>query len=1665
MSRVIGFSLKLEGSQKTVTELGNINKALDNVSKQINTVKKVDSGILRPLFEGQAQFKKSLEDTNKVLIQQDKLLNNLGKGKTVDKSAIDALLVTIKKLKKEIEQLKVDLNNIKSPTINVASGTGFDELVSKAKSVNKEIMGFSSTFDQLSKGSGANFLSQISAIDTRLRALKKEITTAKGTGDTASLETLLVEERALNISKKETIQLLKQEEAGFVSLSNKIDPTSVIGMRNELSRLKKEFLLLSEAERSSEEGLKKFAQINVLNSKVSEIEQSTGDFRRNVGNYKDAVAGLIPTLERLQKEGVITQKALLDAFRTENKTKVDQLTKEVNELSVAFTKMSDAEKKTANGIAIFKQLEAKLKELNSTAISTSTSFGKFGQSALSIGNVITGGLIGGGAVVAFQAAFSGIRKAVDISAELSDVEADVRKTTGLTIEQVKQLEAAFKNIDSRTSTTELLKISAVAGQLGVTGVKGIEDFTKALNVVSVALGDDLKGGVDEISRDLSRLSNVLFGATTDGTELSENILHIGNSLNVLASTSAATGENIVDFASRIGRSLVPLGVTAEEVLALSATFDELSIRPEQGATAINNLIKDIGANSKDIAKTLQLNEAELKKAFNTDPLKAFDIVLKRITELSGGDKTVLLKYLKDIKQTGQGVSDVFLALGKNSDIFDRNLGNAEKSLKSTSSLFNEFNLKNENLAGSLDKLSKKLQDIASNPGFIIFVDRIITNLGAAASLIGEVFGAVGGVFERLTANVVDSNNKTESSFLGITLNNLALSDSNYIVGKSIGELASFINKEKAAIDGTIKSLQEENISKETKSKLIDELVSKYPDLLDKYDLEFASTERLGKIQIDLTNSLQKQTLERIKIKTKGLLEEKLINEQILFAEYELGRGLTFIQSGLADFFGNKDKVLEESKKSSLAKQAEIKQSILDLENTFARVAKNNGLDKIFLEADSNIEKVNDRLRGLINDTALALEDDKLSDKIKAKILEISKAADQARQQLNSSNSLGEFDTASGKQALENKVTSTNKLIEKYRSLIDVKDKNSDQDSIETDTLNRNSKLIDKASESLEALRRRYEALLSDQILNEFDKKSTKVLEDLQNKQKDIQAELLKGGSKDRIAYLQGIAIEYEKIAAKEKDIIETERAKFIEDSRNELIKLKNEVDQIINDGTKITIESEINTAQFDLGQTTRKIDIEYTTNLDQLKADLVSGKLTQEQFAAEVVRIDKEKLDKQLEAAKNYKEITDRLYKALLDTQLLSLKIENDKINAGIIQAAQDKQHQAALDRADGKNNNNPIAEAIAIESKKNADLLDQKAKYNAAANKYNEEYVTNTQESSDKIVDIQKTGYDKDAANAAAANQKKLDDQKALYDAIKNQALEIAQQIADTLFAIDQERANKTYENNLSNLEKEKAARLKLVKGNTAEEERINAEFDAKRKKIEKQKFEDDKKRAINEAGINGALAIVKTFASYGFTPIGAALAAAQAILTAIQIAKIKSTSFAEGGFGHQKMFRKSGEGGYTGASQAPRDHTGKRPVGTAMYHENEYTATEGQVNQNKDIFDIAEADRKRMQTGQASQLKKHLYAALIRHETTPNIFTRNRKIEAPVLYQPNYFQRANQSSKVEMSEDSIKAMSKTIAAEVHASIATGTHEGFTKATEKIIQDQIRNTNLKKAI
>ena len=1668
MSKQVGFKLLFDGTNQSVQEMKNVETALAAVSAKIVSLKTDSKSILDPLIKSQTALKAILTTINKLLDEQSKSLSNSKLGKTFDETVVQKYTDKIKILKDEILKLQIELKNKPINPINL------DGTKEKIQASLEQVKQLAPAFDKIATGGANNLFNKIAAIDSQLKVVNTNLKAAQkndtgSANDQGNISQLLAQQSALIASKK----LLKQES---VTLSTQLtkesknyDPTSIIGMRLELVKLEKEYINLGVDARNSAEGLEKFNKLVSLSSTVNAEEQKIGIFKRNVGNYRDAVNGLIPTLQKLSNAGLLSQKELLNLFKAENKAKVDALQKEIEQLSAAFLKLSTAEKQAANGQQLFAQLNGKISELGNTAIDTSSKFGKFGESALSIGNVITGGLIGGGIIVGLQTAFQGVKKAINISAELTDVESDVRKTTGLSIDEIKKLEEAFKKIDTRTSTTELLKIAAIAGQLGVTGTKNVQAFAESLNIVTVALGDDLSGGVDQISNDMAKLSNILFGASTDGTVLANNILHLGNTLNVLASNSAATGDKIVDFASRIGRSLIPLGVSAEQVLALSATFDTLNIIPEQGATAINNLIKDIGANTALFSKTLQLNKKDLENAFNTDPLSAFNIVLNKINALAGSDKTVVLNLLKQLRQTGEGVSSVFLQLGANQKIYNDNLGFTIPAIKSTSSLLNEFNLKNDNLAGGLDRLNKKLQDIATNPSFILFVEKVVNLLIGAAGLLADASGAIGTFFDRITTDVVGSNNKMDASFLGLKVNNLALSESNYIVGKSIGELNNFTIKETAAINATIKVIQDENISKTSKSKLIDELVAKYPDLLDKYDLEFASTERLGKIQQDLTDDLKKQTFERIKIKTKGLLEEKLINEQILFAELELGRGLNAVQNGLAGLFGVKDKVINEAKQNSLKSQSELEQKIKDLDETFNRVATNNGLDKILIKADDDINKINDRLRGLLNGTSDALESETISQKAKDRILQISKEADQLRQLINAGTKTGDFDSASGQQALQVKLNKANKLIAEFRALDDKANKEikgADERTLAEIEAN-NKKLgktskakVDKAADDLENLKRRLKELEIGNISDQFQRELDKVNNDFENSVKDA--------NKKKIAIpITANDIEINKTIEKtiaqlkilnetQVDAIALKEAEAIKAAAQSLIKIKEEINSIIASGVSIDIQSNIDALSFGSDQIKRKIDLEYNVDLESLKKQLSEGQITEQQFKDKSVELEKTKLHKELEQLKSYQKEVTTIYDALYNNELKTLELKDEERRREILITAE-KEKQKILDGVKDGSIKPDSAENQIIEINKRVktELLEQDNKFNAEEKKLYQDKIKNNQTAQDAILNAARSLGDKELELQRELNEKKIALDKELRETIKNQAIDLAGQVSDTLFSLQQERAEKSFANETANLERERAARIKLVKGNTQEEEKINAEFDAKKKKLDKQKFEDDKKRATKEAIINGALAIIKTFATYGFTPISAALVAAQAIATGIQIAKINATTFAKGGK-HSDHFRQSGAGGKTGSSALPKDATGERPVGTATFHADEYTMPRIQTQNNSDIVEVFEDNRKALFAGRQNDLRKNLMSALIRGQKQTDRIITPKNNAFPALYQKNYFSQSPIYTN-NINDSTLDSLAVKIAASVKESIVSGTMEAYEASTQKIIENTIR--------
>ncbi|WP_158648468.1 hypothetical protein, partial [Candidatus Symbiothrix dinenymphae] len=93
------------------------------------------------------------------------------------------------------------------------------------------------------------------------------------------------------------------------------------------------------------------------------------------------------------------------------------------------------------------------------------------------------------------------RKLAEDVAKMDDTYADVMKTTGLTHEQVKDLNEEFKKLDTRTSREELNNLARDAGKLGITGKKDILDFVEAGNQINVALGEDLgEGAIKNIGK-------------------------------------------------------------------------------------------------------------------------------------------------------------------------------------------------------------------------------------------------------------------------------------------------------------------------------------------------------------------------------------------------------------------------------------------------------------------------------------------------------------------------------------------------------------------------------------------------------------------------------------------------------------------------------------------------------------------------------------------------------------------------------------------------------------------------------------------------------------------------------------------------------------------------------------------------------------------------------------------------------------------------------------------------------------------------------------------------------------------------------------------------------------------------------------------------------------
>ena len=377
----------------------------------------------------------------------------------------------------------------------------------------------------------------------------------------------------------------------------------------------------------------------------------------------------------------------------------NQLARQARDLRFAINNMTPGSPERKRLEAELKTITARMQEINVGTKQAGFSIGKMADGFNKYFTMVTAGLATiTGVVVGFKQLIQG-------AAQLSDKLADVRKTTGLSAEGVKQLAAELRTIDTRTSRNELLDLARIAGKLGVEGKDNIFGFVRAADQINVALAEDLGGNVEETIAKVGKLVDVF--KVSDQYGLEQGLLKVGSAINSLGAASTANEEYLVDFTKRIGGVAMQADISIENILGLGATLDQLGQTAELSSTALMGIMVDMFKKPAEYAAIAKMSVKEFTDLLKTDANEAF---IRLLAGLNGSNEglTEMANKLDGLGVDGKRSISVLATLSQNTELLRKQQELSRQEFEKGTSLTNEFNIKNETLGATLAKIGKAM---------------------------------------------------------------------------------------------------------------------------------------------------------------------------------------------------------------------------------------------------------------------------------------------------------------------------------------------------------------------------------------------------------------------------------------------------------------------------------------------------------------------------------------------------------------------------------------------------------------------------------------------------------------------------------------------------------------------------------------------------------------------------------------------------------------------------------------------------------------------------------------------------------------------------------------------------------------------------------------------
>ncbi|RZK63615.1 MAG: phage tail tape measure protein, partial [Pedobacter sp.] len=197
----------------------------------------------------------------------------------------------------------------------------------------------------------------------------------------------------------------------------------------------------------------------------------------------------------------------------------------------------------------------------------------------------------------------------------------------------------------------------------------------------------------------------------------------------------ATGDFLADFGERVGGLAKQAGLSLPVILSYGAVLQENGVSAEVAGSAFKRLLSSLATNREKFFAVAQLADANLTlkdftKTINTDSKKALDLFFAGLAK-GGTTTTSFNDILKSLKLTGAGVSQTVAALSNGQAELNGHIEQATKDFDAATLSAEQYALKNDNLAGSWDKLGNTIRNAFTSGPVAGFFKVLIDGLNDA----------------------------------------------------------------------------------------------------------------------------------------------------------------------------------------------------------------------------------------------------------------------------------------------------------------------------------------------------------------------------------------------------------------------------------------------------------------------------------------------------------------------------------------------------------------------------------------------------------------------------------------------------------------------------------------------------------------------------------------------------------------------------------------------------------------------------------------------------------------------------------------------------------------------------------------------------------------------